>query len=160
MSRAPATATRELALALASALTLPVGACVGGESVDRADEDPLCVLPEAPSGLFQYPHEGAPSVSYAADAPLHVAVDHGCIGCKRDLQHGCEVTINGAEIVVTSSIAYEVPGGACDASCELVTSTCASAGPVAAGEYTVRYGDLSAALVIPSDAPATCIDPG
>ncbi|MCA9658190.1 MAG: hypothetical protein KC486_07590 [Myxococcales bacterium] len=149
-------------LAAVSLVALSLAACVGGEAVERADEDPLCVLPAAPSGLFQYGDyaEGPPTVSYAADAPLHVAVDHGCIGCKRDLEHACEIALVGEALEITASIAYEVPGGACEASCELVTSTCATAGPIAAGTYAVRYaGAEIGTLTLPGDAPALCAAP-
>lgn len=129
------------------------------DPIDESNTHRACVWADEPGDFFQIDPEGGPTIDYVADQTLWVGVDHGCLGCNKNLEHGCSITVTGDEIEIESTFSFERPRGSCDASCEQITSRCETEDPVPAGTYTVSYAGETAQLEIPGEREALCFDP-
>ena len=137
------------------ALAFSTTACAG-PVIDEANEHAACVLASEPNETFMVDPEGGPTVQFVADAPLWVGVDHGCRPCGDNLEMGCTVEVEGDEVIVESTFNYEESRRPCDTACGFISSKCQTSEAVPAGSYTIRYGDRTAMLEVPSSSEVPC----
>jgi hypothetical protein len=124
-----------------------VAACSGErgphEDVDHVDVGRACVTGEQ-------------------DAAHTVAVDFGlCLSSSCDdlLDATCSTTLEGSTLTVEATATVRSKSGrfvSCTEDCGSVTAECQTP-PLAAGSYTVVYGEQSVALTVPA-ADETCAE--
>ena len=124
--------------------------------VDEANEHAACVLASEPSDNNMIDPEAGPTDEFMADAPLWVSVDYGCAPCGDNLETGCSIEVQGDELIVETIFNYEESRRPCDLACGLLNAKCQTPDPVPAGSYTIRYGDRTAMLEIPSSGEVPC----
>ena len=130
--------TCHLDLRLVALLALTTAAPGCAVVVDETNQHAACVLPGEP------------------DTAVMVNVDHGCAPCGDNLEMGCTVELDGDELIVESTFTYEESRQPCDLACQFISSNCQTSDPVPAGSYTIRYGDRTATLEVPSEGEAPC----
>jgi hypothetical protein len=145
---------RTLALSFAAAAALVTAGCA--EDVALEDTGTACLALE-PGG---WPTGG---LSFEVGEPLYVTVRlHECLSSSCDVSPWaeCEVSVAGGTITITASGGYTDEGGAaaaCTSDCVILETSCQTAGPMPAGDYTVRYGDAEIPLAIPSLTGNYCV---
>lgn len=73
--------------------------------------------------------------------------------CDRNQVASCEATVDGSTITVTASFEWETATGtqACTDDCGQLAADC-STGELAAGTYTLVYGDQSTEFTVPTES--------
>lgn len=137
-------------------MTFPLFAC--GERVSYENEGALCAFASDPDPFFT-----TTTQDLVAGAPVEMmVVMDSCVSssCTSDITTGCEVSLDGDRILVTSAGSYNDDTGSlggCTDDCRAVFATC-STPPLAAGSYTVVHGADTMQLDIPATldrAPCT-----
>jgi len=119
-------------------------ACNPSENV-VIDSGRVCVEPEAVAA-----HEAS------ADLVLTVRLDECISACARDTEASCDARLDGDEIVVHSEGHWSDSNETCIAVCASLEAECVLE-DVAPGEYTVRHGEESWPLVLPSEIEGECL---
>jgi hypothetical protein len=139
-----------------SVLVLLTAACLPAcadktEDVVLDDAGGLCVHGANDDGTYA---EGE-SVEF-------VVVLSSCLPCGvSDLTTSCDVEQDGATITVHATAEYTVDHSVeiCTADCQIVSVNCSSE-PLAAGTYTVVYGDDQADLDVPAAGEVVTLGDG
>ena len=144
-----------------SATALLLTACADVEQDGRVvsnDAGTLCMFADEPliPGLAA---EDTNPQAIEAGRPLvvTVALDE-CLSASCDIarQAHCSVDLVGSPLVVRSELVDEMgDGGSWTRDCGRLVASCQGA-PLAAGAYTVLFGDASYPLAVPSTLPASC----
>jgi hypothetical protein len=131
------------------ALLLLVSGCgFGGELHSFEDEGRLCLGVDESFG----------SLPIEADQPFFVSVfSPGCFSssCSTLESATCQVTLDGQDLRISSFIEVRdtsARAGACTDDCHSYTARC-EAPALPEGEFTVRLGDESLPLTVPTDEP-------
>ena len=123
---------------------------------------PLCVFPSYQAREASPPFPNVKKQTLKANAPVVFGV-YGpwClnVACDERLLVQCWSERDGATLTVHTRFAsLHKDGSECTTDCMVLDAACETP-PLEAGEYTIRHGDKTYPLKIPSVVRSPCFDP-
>jgi hypothetical protein len=139
-------------------------ACLVGcvTHVEFEDQGEVCLFSRAVAGdSLQdqfWPWRNDSTAFHSGDVVLVRVVFDDCISaCSQEREASCTVTRDGTEITLHSRGHYEkdTGPGSCTSNCKTLVADC-TIGPLPDGSYTVRHGEQTYQLGIPSSDVPIC----
>ncbi|GEM_PF-5817884 len=120
-------------------LVAPLTACSSSRHIDLSNVGRACVVLD----------EGVRHVD--------AVVDNCASSCAENLDLGCEVTLEGMDIIIDTWASYDVSDEVCIQLCNELRTTC-EVPSLEPGTYTLKMGATETPLIVPDDTQDVCVE--